>query len=611
MFSYGSLSMKLKIALPVGLIALAVLSLTTFISSYKTNQMTHASAQAYLNAAAQAEARKVRLEFEKALSVARTSSQTLIAKKQAGIVDRELVAAELKALLESNNNLIGTWVGFEPNAWDSKDSEFAGKGWNDSTGRFVPYWSYDNNKATLSPLLDYTKEGAGDYYLVPAKRKRETIIEPYIYPIAGVATLMTSAAVPIVFQDKVIGVSGVDVDLKSLTTLVQEIKPFEGTQAYIVSNSGNWVTHSDSSLVTKPAQFELNHNELIAAIQKGESYQVVGQSTVDGVEYLLSSYPIRMGETELPWSLIIKVPISAVFADANTLVQLQITVSFVGLVALLIALYFCSAYIANHISGLSQKLSNSNAQVTDAITQLSTAGQSLSQAASNSAASLEETVASLEELTSMVKLNSDNAKQAASLAEHSSEEAHQGEVQIDDLLNSMNEISSSSKKIQEIIGVIEDIAFQTNLLALNAAVEAARAGEQGKGFAVVADAVRTLAQRSAIAAKDITDLIKESVEKVEEGSSKANRSGAVFKSIVGSIKKVTELNKEIAAASEEQASGIEQINSAMNNLDKSVQSNAASSEEIASTAEEISSQALQMANVVHEINHQVLGKKAS
>lgn len=271
-------------------------------------------------------------------------------------------------------------------------------------------------------------------------------------------------------------------------------------------------------------------------------------------------------------------------------------------------LLFVANALSKRVSSVVNKLSDAGMQVNQAINQLSLAGQSLSQASTSSAASLEETVASLEEMTSMVKLNSDNAKQAASLAVTSRTAAEDGEREIKNLVTSMHDISQSSKKIEEIINVIDDIAFQTNLLALNAAVEAARAGEQGKGFAVVADAVRTLAQRSASAAKDITSLIKDSVEKIENGTEIADRSGSVLNNIVTSIKKVSDLNNEISAASSEQTTGIQQINKAMNQLDQGSQSNAASSEEIASTAEEISSQSNQMQLLVKDLNGYVTGQ---
>jgi methyl-accepting chemotaxis protein len=208
----------------------------------------------------------------------------------------------------------------------------------------------------------------------------------------------------------------------------------------------------------------------------------------------------------------------------------------------------------------------------------------------------------------MVKLNAENAKQAASLSQAGTKSAEEGETEIRNLIQSMTEISHSSKKIEEIINVIDDIAFQTNLLALNAAVEAARAGEQGKGFAVVAEAVRNLAQRSASAAKDITVLIKDSVSKIEGGSKAADTSGSVLKNIVTSIKKVTDLNQEIASACSEQANGIGQISKAMNELDSSTQQNAAASEEVAASAEEMSSQASFLQGLVRDLTVVVEGR---
>lgn len=265
--------------------------------------------------------------------------------------------------------------------------------------------------------------------------------------------------------------------------------------------------------------------------------------------------------------------------------------------------------VSNTVTGIASGLTSSGHQVSEAITQLTAAGQTLSQSSTEAAASLEETVASLEEMSSMVRMNSDNAKQAAALSQSSKEAAEQGQNEIHHLIESMKEISDSSKQIEEIINVIDDIAFQTNLLALNASVEAARAGEHGKGFAVVAEAVRSLAQRSAVAAKDINGLIKDSVQKVEKGSSIADRSGEVLVNIVTSVKKVADLNNEIAAASSEQTTGIQQISKAMNQLDQSAQSNAAGSEEVAASAEEISSQAQQMKKMVEGLNAVILGSE--
>ena len=210
--------------------------------------------------------------------------------------------------------------------------------------------------------------------------------------------------------------------------------------------------------------------------------------------------------------------------------------------------------------------------------------QNLSQRTEEQSSSLEETASSMEQMTSTVRQNADNARQAAKLAANAREQAEQGGTVVHDAVNAMSAITESSRKIADIIGVIDVIAFQTNLLALNAAVEAARAGEQGRGFAVVASEVRNLAGRSATAAKEIKELIKDSVVKVEEGSKLVNRSGDTLVEINASVNQVSNIIAEIANASEEQSIGIEQVNKAIVHIDAMNQQNAALVEKAASSA---------------------------
>ncbi len=207
------------------------------------------------------------------------------------------------------------------------------------------------------------------------------------------------------------------------------------------------------------------------------------------------------------------------------------------------------------------------------------------------ASSLEETASSMEEMTSTVKHNADNASQANQLARAARQEAEQGGAVVSNAVVAMQGINASSKKIADILGVIDEIAFQTNLLALNAAVEAARAGEQGRGFAVVASEVRTLAGRSATAAKEIKALIQESVARVDEGTKLVDQSGATLGGIVNAIKKVSDIVAEISAASQEQSTGIEQVNKAIMQMDGLTQQNAALVEEAAAAAESLQDQA--------------------
>jgi methyl-accepting chemotaxis protein len=229
--------------------------------------------------------------------------------------------------------------------------------------------------------------------------------------------------------------------------------------------------------------------------------------------------------------------------------------------------------------------------VSDTSAQIAQGNLDLSQRTEEQASTLEETASSMEELTSTVTQNAQNARQASQLAVGASEVARKGGQVVGQVVSTMNGISDSSRKIADIIGVIDGIAFQTNILALNAAVEAARAGEQGRGFAVVAAEVRNLAQRSAAAAKEIKQLIGDSVDKVQAGTKLVDAAGQTMEEIVGSVKKVSDLIAEIAAASQEQSSGIGQVNTAVTQMDQVVQQNASLVEEATAATESMKEQA--------------------
>ncbi len=241
---------------------------------------------------------------------------------------------------------------------------------------------------------------------------------------------------------------------------------------------------------------------------------------------------------------------------------------------------------------------NASDSIATGSAQIATGNADLSQRTETQASNLQETAASMEELNSTVKSNADTARQATQLATSASAAAEKGGLVVGRVVATMEDITASSRKISDIIGVIDGIAFQTNILALNAAVEAARAGEQGRGFAVVAGEVRSLAQRSADAAKQIKSLIGASVEKVETGSRLVGDAGANMDDIVAQVKRVADLIAEISAATIEQTSGIGQVNDAVNQLDHVTQQNAALVEESAAAAESLKNQASQLAEVV-------------
>ena len=234
----------------------------------------------------------------------------------------------------------------------------------------------------------------------------------------------------------------------------------------------------------------------------------------------------------------------------------------------------------------------------DGVKEIATGNSDLSMRTEQQASSLEETASSMEELTSTVKQNADNARQANQLAAQASAVALRGGEAVGQVVHTMTSINDASRRIVDIIGVIDGIAFQTNILALNAAVEAARAGEQGRGFAVVASEVRSLAQRSAAAAKEIKTLIDDSVERVDEGTRLVGAAGSTMDEIVTAVKRVTDIMGEIATASGEQSGGIEQVNQAVTQMDEVTQQNAALVEQVAAATENLRSQAGRLTQAV-------------
>nr|BFD62956.1 hypothetical protein BdHM001_16370 [Bdellovibrio sp. HM001] len=269
-----------------------------------------------------------------------------------------------------------------------------------------------------------------------------------------------------------------------------------------------------------------------------------------------------------------------------------------------------SRKLNKNFAELSATLDESGSHVEAAAAEMSKSSQALSSATVEEAASLEETVASLEEINSQVTLTSDRAEMARDLSAMAMRFSKEGASQLQELLKSIADIEVSSRQIQEIVGIIDDIAFQTNLLALNAAVEAARAGEQGRGFAVVAEAVRGLSQRSATSAREIAQLISQSAVKTGQGARLASSSHKVMGQVFDAIEKLAAVNSEIAVTSREQAQGLAQISTATTQLDSATQANAAAAEETSAAAEDLNAQSKELRRLVEMLNLLVRGEES-
>lgn len=370
---------------------------------------------------------------------------------------------------------------------------------------------------------------------------------------------------------------------------------FQLTLSAIIDNKSN---HIGNALEWKDITEEMDAQRQIEALIKGaiqgqlderietSNYKGFMQSLGDGVNQMLDAVVLPLRECKRVLQLVAEQDLTQVMDG-----------EYQGEFSVL------QEAINSSILNLRKTLSNirgSASSISSAASEIAQGNTDLSQRTEEQAASLEETASSMEELTSTVKQNADNAREANQLAASARDQAEKGGDVVGKAIAAMSEINSSSKKIADIIGVIDEIAFQTNLLALNAAVEAARAGEQGRGFAVVASEVRNLAQRSAGAAKEIKTLIKDSVEKVQDGSKLVDESGRTLQEIVANVKKVSDIIAEIAAASQEQSAGIEQVNKAVTHMDEATQQNAALVEEAAAASESLDEQAQGLNRMVAE-----------
>ncbi|AHZ85011.1 methyl-accepting chemotaxis protein [Bdellovibrio bacteriovorus] len=598
-------SLQTKIALPILTITFIALGLLTYFSASRSFQTAQSDAEFKVTKSAEAFANAFKADLDASLMVAQQVEAYLDTVRKQNTKPRAEVNAVLKNMLTQAPSVFGLWATFEPNAFDGQDAHYLGQPGYEKIGGFGPYWNRSGEGGSLTWENDINYNG--EFYLAPKNAGRRILTEPYYDEVNGQNLLMSSAAAPLFEGGKLMGVVGVDLLLSQLDKQISAVKPYETSVGFLISDRFNYVTNPDPNLVGKPVSLPFSQEDFKQALLDGRLLLKTGKDSQSGEEVLNLLVPVSIPYSKAFWGVLISTPVKTVLANAYSLLWSQLVVFLVCLLVMGVAVVLISRRISQRFTTLTASLEQAENVVTAAIDQLSRAGQNLAQSATESAASIEETVASLEEMTSMVKMNANNAKEAARLSSDSNQSAERGNTEMSALVSAMDEISDSSRKIAEINGVIDDLAFQTNLLALNASVEAARAGEHGKGFAVVAEAVRTLAQRSATAAKDINSLINDSIEKVQRGSHKAESSNTNLKEIVDSVRKVSHLNVEISSASDEQSTGIQQISKAMNSLDQAIQTNAASAEEISATVQEILNQAHVMKNVVTEMNTVVHG----
>ena len=641
--SKPGLSLRAKLLLLVVCIVLLGFALTVAVLTRQASAMQQNTALLYAEELAARNAAQVAADLEGALLAARTLAHALGGMKAAGRAERVAADALIQGVLAGSPRFLGVWTAWEPNAFDGRDAEFVGKPGHDASGRYIPYWNRGGSSLAVEPLVDYDKPGAGDYYLLAKNSGNETLIEPYKYTVAGKEVLITSTVTPIVVDGRVVGVAGVDIALSSLQDKVSAISIYGTGYASLLSNSGVYVGDRDAANVGQGMGPGEGPDASRAAIREGKPLRKVYFHPTLGTEVTRVYVPVRVGETRTPWSFAATVPQDQIMAQVRTLQFTALGLAALSIVLVSLGLAFAlerlvlrplggepadaaalAARVAqgdlsqpvrlkprderslmaqlkrmqDSLSGVVSSVRQGAQQVATASAEISEGNQDLSSRTESQASALEETAASMEQLGSAVTQNAHNAREANELARSASTVAQEGGATVQRVIATMKDIDAGSRKIADIIGVIDGIAFQTNILALNAAVEAARAGEQGRGFAVVAGEVRSLATRSAQAAREIKTLISSSVERVEAGTALVDQAGSTMQEVVAAIQRVSTIMAEISAASSEQSAGVGQVGEAVVQMDQTTQQNAALVEQMAAAASSLRQQANELVQTV-------------
>ena len=422
-------------------------------------------------------------------------------------------------------------------------------------------------------------------------------------------------AQPVLYNGEAVLVVALQLSLDSINAVMTEREGMGETgETYLVGpdrlmRSDSFLDptyHSVKASFTDPAKGSVNTKAAAAALAGNTGAGIIKDYNGNPV---LSAYaPIRVGD--FTWALLAEIEETEAFAAVKSLEYIMGLMALIGIAAIVLLAVLITRSIARPINRVVVGLGDGSNQVAAASGQVSSASQSLAEGASEQAASIEETSSSLEEMASMTKQNADHADQAMAMMGKAQDLVRKVDGHMEEMAQSIGDITERSFETEKIIKTIDEIAFQTNLLALNAAVEAARAGEAGAGFAVVADEVRSLAMRAAEAAKNTSSLIEGTIAAVKNGNELTRSTQEAFKENVEISEKIANLVEEIAHASKEQAQGIEQINQAVAQMDKVVQQNAANAEESASASEELSAQAEQMRSHVRDLGALVRGKAA-
>ena len=609
------LTIKVRvIAAMVAVLAVVMVAVLTYITG-RMSADARRTGFAYAEEVAQRNATQIGQSIRNGLSTARDMAEVLEATSGTG-GSRRTANAGLRSVLAAHPEFLGTWTGWEPDAFDDRDRDFRRAApAHDATGRLVPYWYRDGDKISVTALLDYEKAGAGDYYQIAKNTGQEKIIEPYVYNVGGQDVLMTSVAVPIKRDGTVVGVAGVDMALTTLQATVGAVRPFGTGTAMLVSTAGALVAGGEQGQAGKPAPQAVTALAAAAARSGGTSRRTSGSG---GEETVQIAAPIPLGASDT-WALVVSVPTRTVLADADTTRRVGILITLAALLVTGLAGFLLTrtvvrpierlrdrmAEIADGDGDLTQraavdrddeagqlaaafnrfvdKVATTIRGIAESAGRLATAAQELTAVSSRlesgaanashragtaSGASdqvnsgVQSIAAGAEQMSASIAEIAANASQAAQVAAQAMALAERTNGQV-------AELGAASAEIGDVVRLITVIAEQTNLLALNATIEAARAGDLGKGFAVVAGEVKDLAQQTAQATEQITARIAA----IQASSGSA----------AGAIGEITQVITQIGDYTTTIASAVEEQTATTAEMSRTVSEAAANSGDVART----------------------------
>ncbi|MDO9183271.1 MAG: methyl-accepting chemotaxis protein [Bacteriovorax sp.] len=641
--------LSLKQRLSISIISIVVLTLTviTFYGFYKSSELIKDEALHRADEMAKKYALQIKATLDETFTIVRANARALEAMRENGPISREIASKMLNITLEKNSFIYGIGFYWEPNAIDGHDSEFKNKLDGDKDGRFAP-WLHRSPKGFVvepSDSVEMSTPGIGDWYIIPKTTMKESIIEPYLYAVAdGSKVMITSPSVPILLDGKFVALSAVDIELKEIQNLVNQIHPYKGSYATLISSEGKYISNPSPQLIDQIVDKKDGNIVKATQSQKGISYEL------DNMYQIL--VPIQLGLTGKNWILQIKIPTAEVLAGTKKLSIIQGTFGLAGVLIISIVIYLLSVGVSTPLTEQNRAVELVASTLHSHSENLLRLSKNLSDSSTSQSSALVETSSAMDEINAMVSRNNEAAKKSKLAADQSKKSADEGQAATLEMVQSMEDIKNSTiriseqsikgnQEISEIIKIIQsitektkvinDIVFQTKLLAFNASVEAARAGEHGKGFSVVAEEVGALSQVSGKAAQEITAMLEESsnkvgniirdnqtsiqalitdsTDKVETGLHTVELFATRLQNIVASSEEVSQLVDEIVEASTQQAAGIHQVTKAINELDIEAQQNSSIAKEATHAAEVVNSNSQDLKNIVMKLDQLISGNK--